>query len=112
MSKIVVVIRSETLAPQVLMALHRATGLPLSAVRSAATTGAPLIEVELFSNDHDGVARTLRAIVDTASSTDVALDLFELGRDENFISVRRAERRIDSTTLENILSAWEDARET
>ena len=60
----------------------------------------------------DGLLGTARWLDERQQLKERLSTAIELGRDENFISVRRAERRIDSTTLENILSAWEDARET
>ncbi|MEV0393711.1 hypothetical protein [Polymorphospora rubra] len=55
-----VVLLRESPPASVLFALHRLLGMGLAEIRRRVGTGVPLVDVELFGNDHALVADTLR----------------------------------------------------
>ncbi|MGW2183045.1 hypothetical protein ACWCXX_34300 [Streptomyces sp. NPDC001732] len=50
--------------------LHRLLGLGLTEIRHRAQTTAPLVDAELFGNDHADVAQTLHTLLDTVAELD------------------------------------------
>ncbi|MBY0688266.1 DUF4303 domain-containing protein [Microbacterium marinilacus] len=53
-----------------LMGLHRALGMGLSEVRARIQTGRPLLDAELFRDDHDEVSRVVEAVLEQLAETD------------------------------------------
>ena len=58
-----VVVLREVPTASVLVALHRLLGLGITDIRSRTEAGDPLIDVELFANDHEDVEQTLRTLL-------------------------------------------------
>ncbi len=71
-TRIMVVVRDEPPA-RVLVNLHRILGLGLSEVRNRLRTGRPIVDVEMFGNDHDDVAKTLMAVLVELQDTDYTI---------------------------------------
>ena len=62
-------------AAQALIGLHRALGLGLAEVRGLIRAGRPILDAELFGNDHDDVARVVEAVL--GHLTDVGYAIHE-----------------------------------
>lgn len=56
-----------------LIGLHRTLGLGLSEVRARIQTERPLLDAELFCNDHDEVTRAVEAVLAHLADTDYSI---------------------------------------
>ena len=107
MSKIVVVGRQPHPGIRLLGELRMATELPLGQIRAALTDGTPLVERQLFGNDHGDSAFVLRAVGKCLVDEGVTVDVFELEPDEAFETAILDRCRIDLVIMDRILSQFE-----
>jgi hypothetical protein len=63
MAKIVVVVQSDP-STSLLNALRRVSSVPLGRLRTALSRGEPLLERQVFGNDHDEAALEILRVVD------------------------------------------------
>ncbi|MGH3359562.1 MAG: DUF4303 domain-containing protein [Nocardioidaceae bacterium] len=73
-TRAVVILRERPDAPA-LVALHRLIGIGLSDLRHRAETSTPLVDVELYGNDHEEVAHTLRRLLAELTGLDHAVHM-------------------------------------
>lgn len=106
MSRIVLFSEHTDLDMRTLMSLKQALGCGLSEVQNAITSRRPILDCTLFMNDHDDVARRIRAVLKLLEDAHVPLQVFELEPDEDSGSCPRSEGLISLETLENILREW------
>jgi len=89
--------------------LRRTTALPLSEIVSRMKSQAPVIERELFGNDHDEIALILRELLQQLPGIGAKIRLFELPEGHSFTSVEEeARQEISAQTLVNILSSHDE----
>jgi hypothetical protein len=110
MSKIVLVASEKTLTPKALVELQRCTKRTLSDLQSSAASGRPVYVGELFLNDHDDIANTLRSIIALSASANFGLNIFELEPEEVFETALFDDCRIEVDTLHNLLTEWDKRR--
>lgn len=108
MSKIVVFIDAPHPPVALVRELRSATGQSVEQIRAALRSNVPIVERELFGNDHDDAARVLRETLMAGTRAHADVQLFELEPDEDFASVVPERRRIDVSTLHNILKSWDE----
>ncbi len=101
MSVIVMIVKDPADLNQVTMAVRRATGAGIGPVRQRLQAGQPIFEGELFTNDYDAQAHTLRRLLDEVPGTGARLKIYELPEEERFPSPRQ--REISARVLQNIL---------
>lgn len=110
MSKIAIVIRRHDARAATIRAVHVVTSIPVGEVASRVTRGDPVVEYTLFHNDHEDVARRLRALVQVLASAGIEPDVYELAEGENMADVtNRSHVAIRPQILLNILDAHEEA---
>ncbi|WP_078118107.1 hypothetical protein [Thiosocius teredinicola] len=103
MSKIIVTASGAEWPASALMELKSLTGMAPAEARAVAA-GKPLLERELFGNDHNAVAAALRGVMALDAAAGLGLAYYELEPDEDFSAAPLAERKIDAGVLENILA--------
>ncbi|MCC7542520.1 MAG: hypothetical protein IT379_40260 [Deltaproteobacteria bacterium] len=110
MSKIAIVLRPDDARAASIHAVHVVTGIPVGEVASRVTRGDPVVEYTLFHNEHEDVARRLRALVQVLATAGIEPDVYELSEGENVADVtNRSHVAITPQILLNILDAHEEA---
>jgi hypothetical protein len=109
MSRIVVVVTDTPDVSRTVSALRRFAALPVSEAASRIKARTPILEWDLFGNDHDEVAEKLRALMDEVPSSGAQIKLFELPERRAFRSVDEEKpQEISPATLRNILAAHDE----
>ena len=111
MSKIVIIARNVHRRTEFLARLRRVTGLGLYDLAARVDAARPLVEVELFGNDHNATAGQLRGILAAQEHGEAEFQIFELRADETFDRDAGGFPRkhaITPTTLANILDRFQD----
>jgi hypothetical protein len=111
MSKIVVVVNGVPgeRRTEVLARLRAITGSSLGELRRCLDFGDPVMEVLLFRNDHETIARRLRQLISDMPILGTSLHLFELAPDQRFVP-QTGGCEITPEILTNILDASEASK--
>src|SRR5512134_1804960 len=109
MSRIAMVVEEGPDLSRLAAVLRRLTGFALSEIVNRIKTRAPVIECELFGNDHDDIARILRELLQQLPSVGAEIRLFELPERHSFTSIEEeARQEISAQTLSNILASHDE----
>ena len=109
MSNIVVVIKEKKLDVSVLGELHKLLGGSLAKIRAALRRSAPIIEMELFDEEYEEKAKSLRKMIDLIRRNKIANDVYEIPSDTTFaVCGALQESLISLDVLENILDSSDD----
>lgn len=103
MSKIVITASGADWSTPALLEFKRLTGVAPTTVK-AVLPGQPLLERELFLNNHPDVARILRGVIALDRAQSLAFGYYELGPEEDFATAPLEHCRIDADVLTNILA--------
>ena len=103
MSRIVVTASGADWPASALMELKALTGIA-PAEAKVVPAGAPLLQRELFGNDHNAAAAALRGVMALDAAAGLGLGYYQLEPDEEFGAAPLAECRIDADILANILA--------
>ena len=109
MSNIVIVIKEEKLDVSVLGELHKLLGGSLAKIRAAVIRSAPIIEMELFDEEYEEKAKSLREMIDLVRRNKIASDVYEVPSDTTFsVCDALQESLISLDVLEEILDSSDD----
>ena len=106
MAVIVITARVPEPAARQVAAVRRATGLGLTDIRGRLVSGSPLIERELFLNEHDEVAAEIRRLLAATAQADIPTQIYELQPGEHIDTAPLDICRISEQTLEGILDRY------
>ncbi len=84
--------------------IRKITGLPLTEIKKLVGADRPMIDVQLFKNDHSSAARKLRDLISVLEINSVDYNLYELVLGEEYDHSRKSNYfALDAEKLENIL---------
>jgi hypothetical protein len=110
MSKIAITAKGVTDRPRFISRVRSATEMSLEDIVSRLEKQEPLVEYILFNNDHDEIARRLRALLAVEDQGEGELRIFELMPDEQFSEAPLDQTEISASTLKNILDSHDNQR--
>lgn len=109
MSIIAVVVKKEASDVAVLKELHKLLGGSLMQIRSAISSGLPVVEMEIFNNQYEEKSDFLRSLISFIRRSEIDVDIYELPEGDCFeTSSVREESLISEEILENILNSSDD----
>ncbi|OCA77130.1 hypothetical protein BBI01_01315 [Chryseobacterium artocarpi] len=103
MSKIAIIINSDTVSPKALFELKKTIGTGVDEIKENILDKRPVFEGVLFYNDHDEVSEKLFKVIDELKKNDVPYSLFELEDEEKYDVIDSKNQEINDEVLRNII---------
>lgn len=105
MSKVLIFIDDENVAAANLVQLQNATRLGLGEIRSAISSGKPIVEREIFDSNYDEHAALIRNVLAAVEDGEIKHRIYELPESETMETYDLADRCLVSIeVMRNILS--------
>lgn len=110
MSKIILKCGKEWLKAENLKILRKVTNLSYLDICERINNNKPVVEFLLFFNDYEEIEQLLKSLIDNAEKKQLAFEIYEIGEDEIFSTVKNVESF--KITLQMLRNIFESSKET